>query len=288
MPINKTILMKTSILHSTLIALAVMIAGCFTAAAQGRQVSASPAKKTVKVERPDLDKIKAETLNPKSRFYFPKLMKRFEKNDTVMTTEEYRYLYLGYMFQEDYDPYRVSPYDEKTAPLKTRSKHTRQEVDTLIKYAELSLNDNPFDLRHMSFLVHALKEKEKTYRAKFWEFRLENLLAAIKSTGTGEDVENAWYVIYPAHEYDMVQLLGYNAVAVDFEQYPGYDILKVEPEEETARRLKNKVADKFFFNMFIPTEQFELKHPEDADDDEEEAAAVPAEEEEDPDNAPAQ
>ncbi|HBC21344.1 MAG TPA: hypothetical protein DC009_04510, partial [Porphyromonadaceae bacterium] len=111
---------------------------------------------------------------------------------------------------------------------------------------------------------------------------------AIKSTGTGEDVENAWYVIYPAHEYDMVQLLGYNAVAVDFEQYPGYDILKVEPEEETARRLKNKVADKFFFNMVIPTEQFELKHPEDADDDEEEAAAVPAEEEEDPDNAPAQ
>ncbi len=40
--------------------------------------------------------------------------------------------------------------------------------------------------------------------------------------------------------------------------------------------------------MVIPTEQFELKHPEDVDDDDEEAAAVPAEEEEDPDNAPAQ
>lgn len=233
--------------------------------AQTRKAPANPGKKTIKVEVPDLNKIRQETLNPKSQFYFPKLMKRFQKNDTVMTNEEYRYLYLGYMFQEDYDPYRVSPYDEKTAPLKSKSVHTRQEVDTLIKYAELSLDDNPFDLRHMSFLVHALKEKQKTYRAKFWEYRLENLLAAIKSTGTGEDVDHAWYVIYPGHEYDMVQLLGYNAVDVDFETYPGYDILMVEPESETSRRQKGKIADKFYFNVVIPTEQFELKHPEELD-----------------------
>lgn len=221
-------------------------------------------KKTIKVEKPDLRKIKAETLNPKSPFYFPKLMKKYEKNDTVMTNEEYRYLYLGYMFQEDYDPYRESLYDEKTAPLRTKSKHSKQEVDTLIKYAELSLYDNPFDLRHMSFLVHALKEKDKKYRARFWEYRLENLLAAIKSTGTGEDAANAWYVIYPAHEYDMVQLLGYNAVDVDFESNPGYDILKVEPDGSTARRGKSN--DRFYFNVIIPTEQFELKHPEDLED----------------------
>ncbi len=243
--------------------LSLILTGAVSSAASAQSRRPAPAKKTIKVERPDLDEIKRATLDPKSKFYFPKLFKRYEKNDTVMTNEEYRYLYLGYMFQEDYDPYRESLYDEKTAPLKTKSKHTCQEQDTLIKYAELSLEDNPFDLRHMSFLVHALKEKQKSYRAKFWEYRLENLLAAIKSTGTGEDADNAWYVIYPAHEYDMVQLLGYNAVDVDFESHPGYDILKVEPEDETARRSHNRVADKFFFNVIIPTEQFELKHPED-------------------------
>ena len=258
---------------------------CTAASAQTRAPKPRQ-KKIIKVEKPDLNKIKRETLDPKSKFYFPKLMKRYEKNDTVMTNEEYRYLYLGYMFQEDYDPYRVSLYDEKTASLKNKSKHTKQEIDTLIKYAELSLEDNPFDLRHMSFLVHALKEKQKNFRAKFWEYRLENLLGAIKSTGTGEDVDNAWVVIYPAHEYDMVQLLGYNAVDVDFETYPGFDILKVVPEEETARRLGNKTANKFFFNVIIPTEQFELKHPEDTEEAVEEEETIV--QEEDPDEAPAE
>ncbi len=283
-------MLKTSNLLKYLLALcafsyAVMCA--FTLQAQrSQQPQRSSGPRVIKTEKPDLGKIRSETLNPKSPFYFPKLKKKYEKRDTVMTPEEFRYFYLGYMFQEDYDPYRRTQYDDKTDELKKKTKHTKEEVDTLIKYAELSLEDNPFDLRHMSFLVHALREKEKSYRAKIWEFRLENLLAAIKSTGTGEDVDNAWYVITPMHEYDMVQLLGYEATDVDFNTYPGYDILMVSPEEETARRLKNRVADKFFFNVMIPTEQFELKHPEGLEEDEEEATE--GEGAGDPDDLPAQ
>lgn len=279
-------MLKTSNLLKYLLALCA-VACTFTLSAQrSQQQQRSSGPRVIKTEKPDLGKIRSETLNPKSPFYFPKLKKKYEKRDTVMTPEEFRYFYLGYMFQEDYDPYRRTQYDDKTDELKKKTKHTKEEVDTLIKYAELSLEDNPFDLRHMSFLVHALREKEKSYRAKIWEFRLENLLAAIKSTGTGEDVDNAWYVITPMHEYDMVQLLGYEATDVDFNTYPGYDILMVSPEEETARRLKNRVADKFFFNVMIPTEQFELKHPEGLEEDEEEA--VEGEAAGDPDDLPAQ
>ena len=138
-------------------------------------------------------------------------MAKYTRNDTTMTNEEYRNFYLGYMFQEDYDPYRISPYSGVTDELRMKATHTKEEIDTIRKYAELSLRDNPFDLRQMSFLVHVLKEKRKDMSAKIWEYRLEHLLGAIKSTGTGEDIENAWYVIYPMHEYDMVQLLGYEA-----------------------------------------------------------------------------
>ena len=54
------------------------------------------------------------TLDPSSKFYFPKLKAKYEKNDTTMTPEEFRNFYLGYMFQEDFDPYRVSPYSNVT------------------------------------------------------------------------------------------------------------------------------------------------------------------------------
>ncbi len=222
-------------------------------------------KRKISVEKPDLEKIRQETSDPDSPFYFPKLMKKYSRNDTTMTKEEYRNFYLGYMFQEDYDPYRTSPYSGVTDELRAKASHTKEEIDTIRKYAELSLRDNPFDLRQMSFLVHVLKEKRKDMSAKIWEYRLENLLGAIKSTGTGEDVDNAWYVIYPMHEYDMVQLLGYEATDAEFIE-PGCDYLTVSPEPETEKRLRDKVAKGFYFNVEMLQKEYERKHPESADD----------------------
>lgn len=218
-------------------------------------------KRKITVEKPDLNKIREATLNPESPFYFPKLMAKYNRNDTTMTNEEYRNFYLGYMFQEDYDPYRMSPYSGVTDDLRMKASHSKEEIDTIRKYAELSLRDNPFDLRQMSFLVHVLKEKRKDMSAKIWEYRLEHLLGAIKSTGTGEDIENAWYVIYPMHEYDMAQLMGYSATDAEFID-PGYDHLIVTPDEDTAKRLRDKVASGFYFNIQVPQEQYVLKHPE--------------------------
>ena len=223
--------------------------------------AAAANKRKITVEKPDLEKIKAETLDPASPFYFPKLMKKYTRNDTTMTNEEYRNFYLGYMFQEDYDPYRTSPYSGITDELRMKATHSKEEIDTIRKYAEMSLRDNPFDLRQMSFLVHVLKEKRKDMSAKIWEYRLEHLLGAIKSTGTGEDIENAWYVIYPMHEYDMVQLLGYEATDAEFIE-PGYDYLTVSPDPETSKRLRDKVAKGFYFNVEVLQNQYELKHPE--------------------------
>lgn len=245
-------------------------------------------KRTIVVERPDLDSIRIATLDPSSKMYFPKLMKKFNRNDTTMTADEYRHIYLGYMFQEDYDPYRESPYAKYIDVYRNKATHSKEEIDTIRKYAELALMDNPFDLRQMSLLVHVLKERRKDMSAKIWEYRLEHLLGAIKSTGTGESAEKAWFVIYPAHEYDMVQLMGYRAVDADFID-PGIDYLIVEPEEETARRLRNKVQKGFYFDVGQIHQQYELKHPEDVEEDTEDAdATVVTEEEVDPDDVAAE
>lgn len=229
-------------------------------------------KRKIVVAKPDLNEIKSATLNPSSPYYFPKLKKKYESNDTTMTNDEYRHFYLGYMFQEDFDPYRVSPYASKTDDLRAKTSHTKEEIDTIRKYAQLALADNPFDLRQMSFLVHVLKEKRKDMTAKIWEYRLEHLLGAIKSTGTGDSQENAWFVIYPMHEYDMVQLLGYEATDAEYIE-PGYDYLTVRPDESNKTK-RDKSAKGFYFNIIVPQQQYELKHPEEP---EEETASAPAE-----------
>ena len=214
------------------------------------------------VGKPDLDAIRKATLDPSHKYYFPKLMARYQRNDTTMTAEEYRYFYFGYMFQEDYDPYRTSPYSGRTDSLRMKATHTKEEIDTIRKYAELTLRDNPFDLRQMSFLVHVLKEKRKDMTAKIWEYRLEQLLGAVKSTGTGEDMENAWSVIYPMHEYDVVQLLGYEATDADFIE-PGFDYLTVRPD---GTQKHSRPAAGFYFNVQVPQQQYDLKHPEEEEE----------------------
>jgi len=234
---------------------------------------AAPTK--LKTEKPDLEKIRTDVLNPKSEFYYPKLEATYNRNDTTMTPEQFRHFYLGYMFQEDYDPYRESQFDSVLEHFRNidPKSYTPHQVDSIITFSEKALKDNPFDLRQMSFLIHALKLKGKDYRAKFWEYRLENLLGAIKSTGTGESVNNAWYVVYPMHEYDMAQLLGYDAVDAEYPQ-DGIDYLAVEPTETTSRRLRGKVEKGFYFNVKIPQQQYQLKHPEEFTDAQTDTTAV--------------
>lgn len=237
---------------------------------------AASSKRKITVSKPDLEKIKQETLDPASSMYFPKLMAKYNRNDTTMTPDEYRNLYLGYMYQEDYDPYRESEYSGRTDEMRLKTTHSKEEIDTIRKYAELALKDNPFDLRQMSFLVHVLKERRKDMSAKIWEYRLEHLLAAIKSTGTGEDAENAWYVIYPMHEYDLLQVLGFDATDAQYIE-PGYDYLTVSPHPDTAKRLKDKIPEGYYFNVTPIQEQYMLKHPEEYEQGQNEGSDSPSE-----------
>lgn len=75
-----------------LIAVAIVSLGLMTA--QTRR-----GEKKITIERPDMEQIKSEVNNPKSKFYYPRLMEMYRRNDTVMTLPQFRYLYLGTVFQ---------------------------------------------------------------------------------------------------------------------------------------------------------------------------------------------
>lgn len=221
------------------------------------------ALKKIEIQKPDMEEIHRRVTDRNDKFYYPKLRKLYTRNDTVMTPEEYRYYYLGYIFQEDFNPYRVSEFSTITDSLSYLSKHTKQDCDTIIKYAELSLEDNPFDLKQMSFLIYALKEKRKDMRAKIWQYRLENILGAIKSTGTGQDMDNAWYVISPAHEYALINAMNFTAVGYN-EAAPGIDYIAIERADGKPRRRNDKTPEGFFFNVKNLQEEYDRKFSDDS------------------------
>ena len=205
------------------------------------------------IKKVDFDHVKAVIEDPKNVYYYPKLMKAYNSNDTTLSIEAWRNFYYGYTFQEDYNPFRESIYCNVVEQLYYKQPHSRAECDSIEKYAELSLNDNMFDLNQMNFYIYVLKEKKKHARAAVCQYRLDRLIAAIMSSGKGTK-EEPWVVIAPEHEYNIINFLGF--VATEHETLDGgIDYIKVQP-------VAGKSAEGFYFDISRMMQIAELKFPD--------------------------
>ncbi len=191
------------------------------------------------VKKVDFEKIREEISDPNSKYYYPKLMSSYLSNDTVLDFEGYRHLYYGYTFQEDYNPFRESEFSQEIEPLYYKKEFTRAECDSIEKFAEKTLNDNIFDFRQMNFYIFALREKKKLARASIRQYRLNHLVAAILSSGSGTK-ESPWVVISPNHEYDLLNFLGY--VATDYKE------LDNKIDYITVNKVSKKSPEGFYFD----------------------------------------
>lgn len=207
-------------------------------------------------DRIDLQKIKEETTDEKSKYYYPKLLKMFLSNDTLMDADDYNYFYYGTMYQEDYDPYR-NPVNEKELKriehLYYQPSHTRAEKEDMLKYATAAIQDNPLDLLQIKNLVYVYEKNKKLNLAKIWKNKLNNLLKTIANSGTGKDSDNAWIVVYPRHEFDFLNISGIGVESSEF-QPPYYEQVKVH-------RKSDKDPEAYYFNLQPVLEQYYLKHP---------------------------
>lgn len=217
------------------------------------------ARKAIPVH-PDMQKIKTESTNPASKFYYPKLLRQFLSNDTVMTDEDYRYFYYGTLFQEDYDPYRPYPFKkelEQTRPLYFKQENlTRAERTQIENLAKRSLENNPLDLSQLMYRVYVYEKNRKYNLAKIWKHKLDHLLLTIAGSGSGDSKENAWVVVYPSHEFEFFNIAGGSVLSQDFEP-PYYEKLKV-------RHKNSDTTTEHYFNLHHMLEQYYAKHPEEA------------------------
>ena len=199
-----------------------------------------------------------ETMDPDSRYYYPKLVKSFKSNDTIMNFEAYRDLYYGFLFQEDYNPFRHNDFEGKDEVEELYYKNTnltREECNKIERYAEMALDDNLFDIDQLNYYIYALKEKKKYARAAVRQYRLDKLIAAIMSSGRGTEDE-PWVVLFPEHEYSIINFLGY--VAKDhLELDGGIDCIKSVSDKDPK-----KTRD-FYFDVSMMLQEAARKFPDD-------------------------
>lgn len=236
---------------------------------------------------PDFKAIKAETLNPESRYYYPRLLSSFlNPADTTLTDDEYHYLYYGTMFQDDYNPYRPNPYSSElssTEPLYVKASETltRSEKEQIRKTADLILSDNPFNLRQLSYKVYALDKLQKNNLAKIWRHKLTRLISVILNSGTGTDKDHAIVIVYPSNEIELFNIFGGVVQGMEFEE-PYYEKVTVVFPQRTDRENKTGVLSEdaidtqdnstvlstkttdpkvYWFDLHHVLEQYYEKHP---------------------------
>ncbi|PZX95228.1 DUF4919 domain-containing protein [Flavobacterium aquariorum] len=150
---------------------------------------------------PDYELIKKNIQDKKSNYYYPKLLERMIANDTLLTNEDYRHLYFGYVFNPKYDAYFRSPDEEKLSKYFTSDSIYEKDYDEIIKLSEHSISLFPFDLRQMNYLGYIYHLKGDDVAAKKMSNRFQSILEAILSSGNGEQCETGMHVISVSHEY---------------------------------------------------------------------------------------
>lgn len=149
---------------------------------------------------PDYKTIVKEIQDKNSTFYYPALMERFVKNDTLLTHEDYRHLYFGYAFHPKYNAFWSSPEDEKLRKFYDKETLDTKDYDKIITLINSSLESFPFDLKQINYLSYIYHLKGDEDLAKKTSFKFDNIVGAILSSGDGKNCETGFHVLHIDHE----------------------------------------------------------------------------------------
>ena len=154
---------------------------------------------------PDNDRIKAEIENPQSKFFYPDLMARYQLGDTTLTVEDYHYLYYGFAYSPKYNPLEANELsDSALLVLQKNTPLTKEELQSLIVYANRELEFDPFSPRTLNLLTYVygqLGDSENEFRNFF---KMKMVINTIRMSGTGYKEESPMHVLYFNHPVDVI------------------------------------------------------------------------------------
>jgi len=181
--------------------------------------------------QPNYKKISKAISKESASTFYPKLMERFLTNDTTLSPEEYHLLYYGYSLQSEYSPNAQLASADSLMSVIRKEQLAPEQFELVIKYANATLEKNPFDMRYLDPLIYVYRMQGNNTLADKLEFKLGRIIETLFSTGDGLTKETAFHVISAAHEYDLLRALGFGNAGGQRLTIGQYDFLKVEAND---------------------------------------------------------
>ena len=177
-------------------------------------------------EKPNYDLIKENIAQKDGKFFYPKLEKRLLELDTLLTKDDFRHLYFGYVFQKKYDAFWRSPVEKEITVFYKQPKIDPKDHPKIIKLLNKSITDFPFDLQSYNFLYFIEAQTGNNDEAMKLAKISQGLFGAILSSGDGKTCETGFHVLLSGHEYALLNM--FNLQSVEQSLVESCDYLKFE------------------------------------------------------------
>lgn len=190
----------------------------------------------------DFDQIKIEVEDTSSRFYYPKLVKRMTSKDTTLSSQDYKHLYYGNVFQDYYHPYGAT----ENQKLFVEAYNTNESEEKIEKLGFAVLAENPVNLGVLLKMIFLYNKSKSVEKATVFAKMYVSFLEVIYASGTGKDCENAFVVISVDDEYRITADLGLTVIKQAL--IGSCDRLTFSKK---AQKRKNRIKG-LFFNVRMP------------------------------------
>ncbi len=192
----------------------------------------------------DFDQIKQRIEDPRSPMYYPTLVDRFAKGDSL-SADELKHVYYGDAFSDNYDPY--SP--DLSERFRTLFKDGKYREALPIGLKELA--GAPTNIRLTFSIAICYKRLKIEDSTRLFAGRYYSLLSAIRNSGEGTSMENAMVVLRVSDEYDILREseLSVKGQSLIQGEHGPTDRMELSQEDQ-----KTKV-EALYFNVTMPMHQ---------------------------------
>ncbi len=159
---------------------------------------------------PDYKKIAQTIKDESSPWFYPKLYKRYQDDDTTLSLKDYHFLYYGYFFNKNYSAMgHISVYMDSLKEVGNKKIWLTEDKQNYLKYNLEILKDNPFQPSVLMRVYGAYRQLHDVAHADVYLKKYRKLSDAILATGDGLTCETAYHVLNVSDEYSVLMYLGY-------------------------------------------------------------------------------
>jgi hypothetical protein len=192
----------------------------------------------------DFDDVKKKIADSTGSHFYAELRKKILKSDTVLTKEDYHYLYYGFVFQVNYVPSGVSNQKKKFIEL-----YQDKKYEKALKVGQSEVKRNPVDLDLLlKMSISCLEIGDDSLKHKYAKLYY-SILDVIYNSGDGKGLGTAYVVISVNHEYQILNDLGLKAKSQQL--ITDCDLLNFRKRDQEKVKGRKKLK-RLFFNVRMP------------------------------------